>query len=466
MTIPRAVKLYEGSTTDKLIQTGMTDATDNNNTSIYDIVVPYEKKEEKERKKDDKKDREQFKHLIEGGDYVIQLLDEKGNAVRTINTVFTALDFSLHEAHLQFFRASTDYPCVTMCNSVSPYSVIHSAPARYDEMNHLTFISLSSSHTTPEIGTSIHLYRWNYFHDLNSRYETTVINVIPDKTTAMTMLVLKDIIQATFVSENREEKRDEKAPLTCVAFSGSESFTFYSNNVTVVEKKITIGHTHPKELNVSKDQNLKVYLLTNFMNYAAAWATVVSTSPLVLNYTIPISLPTFSANLISPSLIKSISDLGKTISDPQGALQVDDDFDFPVITRTQQWRIQSNNLWWTRGTNQGELSTGTDSLLFTVEQSSVNNQVVFSDGKGSYLRAAKTLPYIILEFGANKSQATSFTVTWVTQDKMILSTSGSSSKSHKSSSRTWVTHGLFVYLTKQEPTIVPDKNAILTVHRY
>jgi len=283
------------------------------------------------------------------------------------------------------------------------------------------------------------------------------------------MLVLKDTIQAPYVTGYHEEKRDEKAVLTCVAFSASDCLAFYSNNVTVSEKKITIGHTHPKDLTITKDQNLKVYLLTNFMNYAAAWTTVVSTSPLVLNYTSPIALPTFSANLISSSLVKSLSDSGKTLSDPQGALHADDDFDFPVVTRTQQWKIQSHNAWWTRGSNEGELSTGNDSLLFTVEQGLVNNQVVFSDGKGSYLRAVKTLPYVLLEFGANKNQATSFTVTWLTHDKMILSSSGSQSskRCHKSSSRTWVTHGSFVYLTKKQPSdSAQDKDAVLTVHRH
>jgi len=283
------------------------------------------------------------------------------------------------------------------------------------------------------------------------------------------MLVLKDTIQAPYVSGYHEEKRDEKAVLTCIAFSASDCLSFYSNNVTIVDKKITINHTHPKDVNVTKDQNLKVYLLTNFMNYAAAWTTVVSTSPLVLNYTTPIALPTFPANLISSNLLKSITSSGKSLSDPQGALHADDDFDFPVVTRTQQWRIQSNDLWWTRGSNEGELSTGTDSVVFTVEQGLVNNQVVFSDGKGSYLRAVKTLPYVLLEFGGNKSQATNFTVTWLTQDTMILSSSGSQSskRCHKSSSRTWVTHGSFVYLTKKQPSdSVQDQDAILTVHRH
>jgi len=266
-----------------------------------------------------------------------------------------------------------------------------------------------------------------------------------------------------------KKKRDEKAVLTCIAFNSGNSLVFYSNNVTVSEKKITIGHTHPTEAKISKDQNLKVYLLTNFMNYAAAWTTVVSTSPLTLHYSTPITLPTFPANLLSSSLMKSISMTGRTLSDPQGALHADDDFDIPVVTRTQQWRIQSKNLWWSRGTKEGELTTGSDSVLFAVEQGLVNNQVVFSDGKGSYLRAVKTLPYVLLEFGATKNQATSFTVTWVTQDKMILSSTGSQSskRCHKSCSRTWVTHGSFVFLTKKNPTeSTQDKDAVLTVWRH
>jgi len=459
MTTPMTVKVYEGTTTDKLVQTGVTDAT---STSVYDIVALYEKKEEK------KEDRKQhFKHMIPGGDYMLQLIDEKGNVVKSINAVFTFIDYNLHQAHLQFFRASTDYPCVTMCSSTAPYSALHSSPAHYDEVNHFTIISLSSGHPAPEVGTTINLYRWNTFTDPNPRYETTVTSVVTEKTG--TIVVLKDHIQAPYVTGYHEEKRDEKAILTCVAFAANDYLAFYSNSVTTVEKKITIGHTHPKEVTVTKDQNLKVYLLTNFMNYAAAWTTVVSTSPLVLTYTSPIALNAYPANLMSSSLLKSISQTGKTVSDPQGALHADDDFDFPVVTRTQRWKIQSNDHWWTRGSNEGELSTGSDSLLFTVEQGLVNNQVVFSDGKGSYLRAVKTLPYVVLEFGANKNQATNFTVTWVTQDKMILSSSGSQSskRCHKSSSRTWVTHGSFVYLTKKQPSdSVQDKDAVLTVHRH
>jgi len=236
------------------------------------------------------------------------------------------------------------------------------------------------------------------------------------------------------------------------------------------DQKITINSTHPKNLTFTKNQNqnLKVYLLNTFMNYAAAWTSVVSASPLVLTYTSPITLPTFSANLLSSSVVKSLLSCGSTISDPQGILHVDDDFDFPVVTRTQQWKIGSNGLFWGNG-GTGEISLGKDCTIFTVEQSHINNQVVFSDGKGCYVRAAKTLPYVILEWGATKSQATSFVVTWVTQKTMILSSTGSQSSTkrcHKPTRRTWVSHSQYVYLSDKQPSnSTQDPEAVLTVCR-
>jgi len=331
----------------------------------------------------------------------------------------------------------------------------------------------------PEVGTSVHLYRWNLFTDSNPRYETSVVSVTPDKNG--NVIVLKDIIQAPFVviandEEKRDEKgfifvekRDEKAVFTCVAFSASNSFLFYSPNVSVSDKKITIGKTYPKDTpDVKKDQNIKIYLLNNFMNYSAAWTTVVGGSTLVLNYSSPITLPNFSANLISTDLVKTIHESGRTMSDPRGALLADDDFDFPVVTSTQQWKIESNGQFWTRGSTHGELRLGSESVVLTVEQGLVNNTFIFSDGKGSYVRAVKTLPYILLGFGATKAQATSFTLTWISPDQMILSSTGSQSskKCHKSSSRTWVAHDKFVYLTKKQPSdSAQDKEAVLTVHR-
>jgi len=153
-------------------------------------------------------------------------------------------------------------------------------------------------------------------------------------------------------------------------------------------------------------------------------------------------------------------------------LHADDDFDLPLVTRTQTWKLESHGLFWRNGNNvsgDGEITLGSKSesegVLFTVEQSDINNQVIFSDGKGNYVRAVKTLPYVVLEFGSNKKGATSFIVTWLTEDSMILSSTGTQSP-NKSSSRTWITHGKSVYLSKESPSrYAQDKTAIITVHR-
>jgi len=230
-------------------------------------------------------------------------------------------------------------------------------------------------------------------------------------------------------------------------------------------KKLTITNSTPSNPNLKNVQNVKVIQFSHFFNYSAGWYSVQSTSPLILQYTSQISIPVFSANFISSQQIKLIENAAEKLSDKSGALQADDDFDFPIVTRTQQWRIQSgSNTYWQRGSAQGELTTGAKPSFFTVEQSNTNNQIVISDGKGSYLRAAKMLPYVLLEFGANKNQATSFVCNWVGSNKVILSTNGTSGQ--KQSNRVWVTQDTFVYLSKKTPSeSLFDNNAILTIIR-
>jgi len=235
----------------------------------------------------------------------------------------------------------------------------------------------------------------------------------------------------------------------------------------VNDKKLTFMNSTPASPNVKKDQSFKVIQFSSFVDYSAGWYSVQSTTPLVLQHTSQINIPVLPANFMSSHQIKLIGEAAEKLSNKHGALQTDDDIDFPLISRSQQWRFRyGSNRYWTRGSNQGELTTGPIGSYFTVEQSNINNQIVISDGNGSYIRAVKMLPYIILEFGANKDQATSFVCNWIDKNQVILSTNGVQRSTQKQSSRVWLTEGKFVYLSKKGPSdALSDNDAVLSVIR-
>jgi len=412
------------------------------------------------------KEERKLPNLNEGMEYLIQLYDRHHVLRRTMTAVLSHLTKQDDTAaNCSFAKVKTSYPCVSLCHSTSPYTTFYSGPGTYDESHNTTTVTLPNTVNPPEIGTTINIYRWNLFSDPNPRWETHVTSVVSNNDHSVS-LVLKDVIQAPYAVNSVE--RDEKTSLTSVAFSSDDTFLFFSTHVQAHDKKITISNSSPSTLNIRKDQNIKVFLFTNFVNAAAGWNCITSTDPLVLHFDSHIHIPSYSSNFVHNYTLKSVQETASHLLDRTGALQADDDFEIPSVTRVQKWKIGSNGKFWHRGSNQGEVTTGANGTAFTVEQGTINNQIIISDGKGSYLRAVKMLPYVILEFGASRSQATSFAYKWLSNDKVILSTTGvhGGSKCRKATTRAWVTHDKFVYLSKKSPNdSVQDTDAVLTIHR-
>jgi len=115
---------------------------------------------------------------------------------------------------------------------------------------------------------------------------------------------------------------------------------------------------------------------------------------------------------------------------------------------------------WARGAHEEVKTNLKKGVEFVVEQHGSSNEVLLSS-KGSYLRAACFLPFVVLEFGANKSSAISFQITYLSSTQIILATAD---RGH--GVNTWVTHGEFVYLLKGAPSEYRhNKEAVLTIFR-
>jgi len=126
------------------------------------------------------------------------------------------------------------------------------------------------------------------------------------------------------------------------------------------------------------------------------------------------------------------------------------------------WAVGENNEVTTKGQS--------DSALLTVEQSPSNSQEVLisTKNKTSYIHAVNLLPYVVLMFGASRSTATPFQVTFapplqtkfVTEFRLVLSTADIKG----TGVHTWLTNSEFVFLMKGSPTnYINDDKVLLTL---
>jgi len=208
----------------------------------------------------------------------------------------------------------------------------------------------------------------------------------------------------------------------------------------------------------TNDKNVVLITITQWLTITQNPNYFSVTGVPVVDPPTPLILTAGSACLGHPSVIVShIFEDSKSLDEQsmKGALLNSSDFQFHVTIYQQHFRLGNGTVFWDRGPKNSLVPSSGPGVLLTVEESFNNNEVLFSY-RGSYIRAANFLPFVLLEFGSSRRTATSFQITFKSVSQIWLSTTDTKGNVH-----TWVTTAKYVYLFRGPPS--HHNNGLLTV---